>query len=167
MKGATLEKSETKKQELKKKRDFHLPFANLKREMNRLFDEFFHGDEQTFQAWPAFETDFQAKVDVTDNNGELVVTAELPGVKLEDIDVTVNSSFLRIEGEKREEKEEKEKGKYRLERSYGSFMRQIPLPCEVEKDQVHASYKDGVLRISLPKSKASIEDEKKVEVRKG
>ena len=166
MKGATLEKKETKKHELRKRPESHLPFANLRREMNRLFDEFFHKEESISHWWPELEADIQTKVDITDKDLELIICAELPGVRLEDIDLTVNSNFLTLKGEKLEETEHDQKGKYRLERCYGSFMRQIPLPCEVQKDKVEASFRDGVLRVVLPKTRACIEDDCKVKIRK-
>ncbi|MBZ0188724.1 MAG: Hsp20/alpha crystallin family protein [Candidatus Obscuribacterales bacterium] len=163
----TLERApSTKKSTELRKRDFHLPFSNLRREMNRLFDDFFHADESWNPKWPQFEADFQAHVDIRDNDDEIVVNAELPGVKLEDVEVTVNSDYLRIHGEKKEEKEKKEKGQYRLERSYGSFTRQLPLPCEIETEQVEATFKDGVLRIVLPKCKESLQTQRQVTVRK-
>lgn len=106
-------------------------------------------------------------MDIRDNDDELIVTAELPGDKLEDIDLTVSPDSLLIQGEKREEQESKEKGQYRLERLYGSFTRQLPLPCEIEQDKVEASFKDGVLKVTMPKSKESMDKNQKVQVKKG
>lgn len=168
MKGAILEnKKDTNKRSEIRKRDFHLPFSNLRNEMNRLFDDFFHGKETNYSLWNEMETEVCAKVDVKDNDDEIIVIAELPGVKLEDIELTVGTDYLRIEGEKKEEREEKEKGQYRLERSFGAFMRQIPLPVDVEKDNASASFKNGVLRIVLPKNREMLREARKVEIRKG
>ncbi|MGD9682390.1 MAG: Hsp20/alpha crystallin family protein [Candidatus Obscuribacterales bacterium] len=170
MKGATLEKqSDSKNKSELRKRNLPFPLSDLRGEMIRLFDEFVHIPSQTprYKVWTELESDFHARVDMKDNDGEIVVTVELPGVKLEDIDITVNTDYLRIEGEKKEEKEEKEKGQYRLERSYGSFIRQLPLPCEIEREKVEASFSDGVLRIVLPKSKSCLMEERKVSVKKG
>jgi HSP20 family protein len=85
----------------------------------------------------------------------------------DNIDVSVADDRITIRGEKREEEERKERGYYRLERSYGSFQRSFYLPCEVEADRVDASFKDGVLTVKLPKSAAARERIMKIPVRTG
>jgi HSP20 family protein len=141
---------------------------SLQHEVNRLFDEFKHGFGMVRPTkWFEPMSQFHARVDIKDTAKELLVTAELPGVEMSDIEVTVTSQGLSIQGEKRAEKEEKEKGFYRMERSYGSFYRLLPLPCEVERENVKASFKDGVLSITLPKSKESLKDQHKIEVKAG
>jgi HSP20 family protein len=144
------------------------PLHSLQHEMNRLFDEFKHGFGFT-QPGRWFEplSSYHAKVDVKDTEKEIVVTAELPGVDMKDIEVTTNGNSTSIKGEKRSEKEEKEKGYYKMERSYGSFYRLIPLSCEVEPENINASYKDGVLKVVLPKSKESLKTQRKIEVKNG
>ncbi len=140
---------------------------SLHNEMNRLFEDF--GARMHFPdtKWREPMTPFQAKIDVKDNANEVLVTAELPGVDMQNIDVTVRNDGLAISGEKKEEKEEKEKGYYRMERSYGSFYRLIPFPCQIDRDGVVASYKDGVLKITMPKSKDLLKKEMKVDVKAG
>jgi HSP20 family protein len=91
-------------------------------------------------------------VDVFEKEDKFVVKAELPGMKEEDIDVSVVGDTLTIKGEKKTETEVKEEDYYRCERSYGSFFRSIPLPATVEADKIEASYGDGVLEVSLPKA---------------
>lgn len=91
-------------------------------------------------------------IDVYEENDSVVVKAELPGMKKEDIEVNLAAENLTIKGEKKEDKEVKEDNYYRRERSYGSFLRTVALPCEVKSDEIKASFKDGVLDIRLPKT---------------
>ena len=90
--------------------------------------------------------------------------AELPGIDPKDIDISLNEGVLTIKGEKRQEREEKEEGYHLVERSYGSFTRSIRLPREVQSDKINASYKNGVLRITLPKSEEAKKKEIKIKV---
>jgi HSP20 family protein len=127
-------------------------FTALQSEMSRLFDSFFEG----FETGPFSKTAFGTlaatpKVDVSESQDSVHVTAELPGMKEEDIEVTLSDGNLLIQGEKRAEKEAKEKNYHRIERSYGSFHRSIPLPAEVDDKKVEASFQNGVLSIVLPK----------------
>lgn len=142
------------------------PFLLLQRDMNQLFEDFAHG----FEMWrPRFAKsrfgDFHITVDLKDNEKELVVTAEVPGVDGKEIELTVSSDSLTISGEKKEEKEETDKGYYRSERNYGMFRRILPLPCEVDKDSVKATFKNGVLKVVMPKCKESMKDIKKVDIK--
>jgi HSP20 family protein len=91
-------------------------------------------------------------VDVYEEKDSVVVKAELPGMKKEDIEVTLAGDTLTIKGEKKDDKEIKEDDYYRRERSYGSFLRSVALPSEVKGDQIKANFKDGVLEIRLPKT---------------
>jgi HSP20 family protein len=88
--------------------------------------------------------------DVYRTNGNLIVKADLPGLKKDDVEVRVENGFLIVKGERREEREEKEKEYYRSECSYGSFYRRIPLPAEVDPDQISAKVHDGVLEVTVP-----------------
>jgi len=91
-------------------------------------------------------------VDVKESDKEFIIRAELPGVEEKDIDVTVTNDAVTIKGEKKEEKEDKGKNYYYMERSYGSFNRVIPLSAETEAGKAEASFKNGVLNITVPKS---------------
>jgi HSP20 family protein len=91
-------------------------------------------------------------VDVFEKDDKFVVKAELPGMKEEDVDVSVVGDTLSIKGEKKTETEVKEEDYYRSERTYGSFYRSIPLPSTVDVDKIEASFEDGVLEVTLPKS---------------
>jgi HSP20 family protein len=94
-------------------------------------------------------------LDVYEEKDSVVVKAELPGMKKEDVEVNLAGEILTIKGEKKEDKEVKEDNYYRRERSYGSFLRSVGLPCEVKSDEIKASFKDGVLEIRLPKTEES------------
>ena len=91
-------------------------------------------------------------LDVFEEKDSVVVKAELPGMKKEDVEVNLSGEHLTIKGEKKEDKEVKEDDYYRRERSYGSFLRTVALPCEVKSDEIKASFKDGVLEIRMPKT---------------
>ena len=140
------------------------PFSLFRHEMNRLFDNFFRGfDIEPFEKrLGAFYPD----IDVTETDKEIKVSAELPGMDNKDIDVSLTKDSLTIKGEKKEEKEEKKKKDYyRMERSYGSFSRTIPLPVEIDTEKAKAQFKKGVLTITLPKTAKAIKETKKIQVK--
>jgi HSP20 family protein len=139
------------------------PFALLRQDMDTMFDDFFRGFDIE-PVWSRRLGSFSPRVDVTETDKELRVSAELPGIDEKDIDVTLNKDSLTIKGEKKEEKEDKQKDYYRMERSYGSFSRTIPLPLEVETEKVTATYKKGILKIKIPKSAKALEGKKKIAV---
>jgi HSP20 family protein len=104
------------------------------------------------------------RTDVYEKDGNLVVKAELPGVKKEDIEVVLGDGDLVIHGERQAEQEVKEEHYYRMERSYGSFHRRIPLGFEVKPEQVEAKCSDGVLEISMPKPAETTPQAQKIKV---
>jgi len=121
--------------------------AELTKSVNDLFEGFFKRWDWPLvgqRAWPV--------VDVLDEDDAVVVRAEVPGCKPEDIDISIRGDVLTITGEKKQTKEVQEKGYYHAESAYGSFRRDIYLPTEVEADKVDATCKDGVLTIRLPKA---------------
>jgi HSP20 family protein len=126
------------------------PFTAMRREMDRLFDDM----TKSFSlARPAMGMGVMApRVDVKETEQAVEVQAELPGVEEKDVELQLADNVLTIRGEKKQAREEKEKGYYLMERSYGAFMRQIPMPVEVDEDKVEARFEKGVLRIVLPKS---------------
>ncbi len=133
------------------------PFAEIeriRREFDRLFEELLPREEG--------ERMFAPAVDVYETDQEVVVKAELPGVKKEDVEVVVRDNSLHIRGEKKEEKEEKTETYHRVERVYGRFERVIPLPTDVKVESAKAEFKDGVLEIRIPKAESS--KEKKIEI---
>ena len=133
--------------------------TRLQREMSRLFDDNFRtparGGDNGGSAVPG-RTVWAPVVDVREDENEILVHAELPGVKLDDIDIEVTGDTLTLRGERKiEEKTEDSKHKYvRVERAYGSFQRTFTLGVPIQSDQVRAEFKDGVLTIRLPKSEA-------------
>jgi HSP20 family protein len=149
------------------RRDWEYPFASFQREMNRLFDNFFGG--LSLSPWAPLERGmaqtFTPRVDVSETDKEIRVSVELPGMEEKNIDVSLTKDTLTIKGEKKEETEDKGKDYYRMERSYGSFTRSIPLPVEVDTDKVEATFKKGVLDITLPKTAKAIEKTKKIAVK--
>ncbi len=145
------------------KREESNPFALLRREMDDLFDNFFQGFEM--EPFGGRLGAFSPDIDVVENEREIKVKAELPGMDEKDIDVSVNEDALIIRGEKKEEQEDKGKDYYRMERSYGSFTRTIPLPAEVETDKVEAKFRKGVLTVVLPKTAKAVEGTKKIAVK--
>jgi HSP20 family protein len=96
--------------------------------------------------------DWMPTVDISESEGEYLIKAELPEVRKEDVKVTVENGVLTLQGERRQEKEDKGKRFHRVERSYGSFVRSFSLPESVDEGAVKADYKDGVLNLHLPKS---------------
>ncbi len=147
------------------------PFTDLtrwERDMDRMMDEFF--GRRTRPWWPSrwfgseeFEVTAPA-VDVFEDKGEIVVKAEIPGMDKDNIEVNLADSTLTIKGEKKKEEEVKKENYYRSERSYGSFVRTLPLPAEVKADKVKASFKNGVLEVRLPKTEEAKAKEVKVKV---
>lgn len=142
-------------------------FQNLHSDINRLFDELSHGFGSLRPDWHDAFSGLKIKVDIKSTANDIVVTAEVPGVEMEDLDIVATPNYVSISGEKRAEKEEKEKGLYRLEREYGYFRRVVPLPCEIEKEKADAVFKNGVLTLTMPKTKGALEEEHKVTVKAG
>lgn len=139
------------------------PFYALQRDINSVFENFFR-DFDLMPFGRSFEG-FTPKVDVLETEKEIKITAELPGMDEKDIDVSVNKDTVTIKGEKKTEKEDKGKDYYRMERSYGSFCRTIPLPIEVNIDKAEAKFSKGVLTIVLPKTEAAIKETKKIAIK--
>jgi HSP20 family protein len=142
------------------------PFALLRKEMDSLFENFWRGFETEPIAGGRLGS-FAPKVDIIEGEKALTVTAELPGMDEKDIDVSLTRDSLTIRGEKKEEKEEKTKDYYRMERSFGSFARTIPLPVEIDTEKVEAQFKKGILTVSLPKTEKALTETKKIEVKTG
>ncbi len=96
--------------------------------------------------------DWIPAVDISESESEYLIKAELPGVKKEDIKVTLQEGVLTIQGERKQEKEEKGRKYHRIERSYGTFMRSFTLPDSVDDSKVSAEFRDGLLSLHVPKS---------------
>src|SRR5215470_17323971 len=127
------------------------PFRDLsllQDRMNRLFDDAGRGwraDE------PAATTTWSPAVDIYETENEIMVQAELPGVDRKDIVLNLDNNVLTLKGDRRFEKETKQENYHRIERSYGSFSRAFSIPAIVDEEKIRADYKDGILKIALPK----------------
>ena len=136
-------------------------FERVRRQMDRLWDSFLEGG---LRRRGEGEVEWLPSLDVAETKNELVVKAEVPGMDPKDIDISLSDGVLTIRGEKRQEKEEKEADYHLVERSYGSFTRSVQLPREVQSDKISASYKNGILKIALPKSEEARKKEIKIKV---
>jgi HSP20 family protein len=150
-------------------------WRSLRTERDRMFDRFAGGWgmpslRRMFDAEPAlrYESTFTVPspaVDITEDDGNYKVTAELPGMTEKEIEVVVSGDMLTLKGEKMEEKEQKEKNFYLSERSYGSFQRSFCVPEGVDRNKIAADFSKGVLTISMPKTAKAVEQQKKIEVK--
>jgi HSP20 family protein len=124
------------------------PFMSLQRQIDRLFDDFTRG-------FPVFSGggagEMLPSVDVTETDKQIEITAELPGLEEKDVQVNFADNVLTIRGEKKAEKEEKDKTYRLVERSYGSFVRSLELPDGVDANTIKASIDKGVLKVTVPK----------------
>jgi len=137
------------------------PFMTLHREMNRLFDDVFRGFDVTpfggagwMPNWP--------NVEVVETSADVKISAELPGLDEKDVEVFMSDGSLVLRGEKKSEIEDKERAF--SERSYGRFERRIPLGWEVEEDKVNASFRNGVLTVTLPRSSKASAQVKRIAI---
>ncbi len=133
------------------------PFYPLRNEFEKSFFDFFNPVLRTKEGY------IEPAVDVVEQDENIVVKAQVPGIPKENIVIEVNGDQLTIKGEHRQEKEEKKENFYRQEIQYGSFYRIIDLPSEVEKNNAAASLKNGVLEVTLKKSKVA--SPKKIEIK--
>jgi HSP20 family protein len=123
---------------------FGREFSSLANRLNQAFDF----ERESFSNWCP-------PVDIYEDRDEVVLKAELPGMKKEDIDVRVENNVLTLNGQRKQEKEAKEDGYFRSERSYGTFSRSFTLPTTVDVKKISASYKDGILTVQLPRLEES------------
>jgi len=153
----------------------HFPDAwqSFRSEMDRLFDRFgtgfgFPSLRRMSDVEPAWRSSFSFSmpaIDMSETEKAYKISAELPGIDAKDIDVSVTGDMLVIKGEKRQEKEKKDKSYHFSERAYGSFQRAFDLPASVDRDKVAADFSQGVLTITLPKTAEAQRPAKKSEVR--
>lgn len=125
----------------------------------RFFGRFF--DEFGLPAM-ADEKHWLPTVDVSETDDHVIVRAEIPGMEKNDISITMSDGLLTIQGEKKQEKEEEKENYHFVERRYGSFSRSLRVPSGVDADKIEASYKDGVLKVAIPKSES--EKSRKIEI---
>src|SRR5256885_10878365 len=141
------------------------PLSSLHQEMDRVFDDFF-GDWSLAPFRGLEAGTFVPRVELKEDDKQIQVTAELPGVDEKDVRVSAADDVLIIEGEKKSETEEKEKGFYRSERYYGSFRRELALPSGIDMDKADASFKNGILKLTLPKTEQAQKTAKSIPIKK-
>ena len=126
------------------------PMRDLE-EFERRFEDIFGSSWPTL--WPGLREGkgWMPSIDVYEKDNKVILKAELPGMKEEDIDVSVDGDMLNIKGEKNTESEVKEENYYQRESSYGSFFRSIPIPSSIDASKISADYEDGVLQVTMPK----------------
>jgi len=134
----------------KRKRKNHS--NEFRREIDNLYDRFF---EPNFlpSSYMFGEGKWDPTLDISEGRKDITVKAEIPGIEAKDFDISIDGRLLTIKGEKKQKQKEEEETYYRVERSYGYFNRTIQLPAEVNPDKVDATYKRGILKIKLRKSK--------------
>jgi len=135
--------------------------SQLRREMNRLFEEGLEG----LELGPVSLKEWSPRLDMVETKDEMIVRVDLPGVKQSDIDVSVSDGNLVIRGERKEEKETKEENYHKRERTYGAFSRSIPLPTGVKAEQIKATYRDGVLEARFPRPEEAKPKQVKIEAK--
>ena len=125
----------------------------LQDRMNRLFDDSMRGIRPEENALSSGI--WSPPVDIYETEGDVILKAELPEVNQKDIDIQVENNTLTLKGERRFEKETKKENFHRIERAYGTFTRSFTLPNAIDQEKIHADYKDGVLKITMPKRPGS------------
>lgn len=143
------------------------PVAVLQREMNQVFEGFWNRFGKSFGDldWPWGHAEARSDVVQTDNGIEISV--ELPGMSMEDVEVTVTDDLLTVKGEKKIERQEEKKGYYLSERSYGAIWRTIPLPPGTDGSKAEATFRNGVLTVRLPQTPEAQARVKHIEVKAG
>lgn len=136
------------------------PFAALQRQVSRGFDDMLAGLPETVATAPL-------RLDVKEDEQAFHVTAELPGLSEKEVDVTFQDGMLTIRGEKKVERDEKNDTWHIIERSSGSFLRQLSMPANIEDDKIDAKFEKGVLNVTLPKMADDKAAAKKIEVKAG
>ena len=142
-------------------------FYDMQSEMNRMFDEVFgslarRGGRQQGED----PTHWAPALDVLQEDGDIVVRAELPGVKLEDVDITLQNGVLTISGERRAEEQREGSGYYVRERRYGSFRRSMTLPQDVDESKISARFDGGVLEVRVSGA-AAVQEPRRIQIESG
>jgi HSP20 family protein len=135
------------------------PFAALQHEIDRLFSDF-------GKSWPTFgASDLTPRMDVTERENEVEISAELPGMEQKDVEITLSDDVLTIRGEKKAEKEEKAENRHIVERSYGLVSRSVQLPSGIKPEDIQATMANGVLKITLPKPALAEQEPKRIDIK--
>ncbi len=149
--------------------------STLRDEMDRVFERLVRGfsgvpsirralDWEPEFRWTSMLDVQVPAVDITETDRAYRIIAELPGMKKENVEISVAQGLLTIKGEKKEEREEKDKGYYLSERRFGTFQRVLQLPSQADSDRIEASFENGVLTIAVPKTAEALKSEKKIAI---
>ena len=138
-------------------------FYDMQGEMNRRFDEMFGSLARGSRRQLNGNTDWVPAVDVATKDGDIVVRAELPGMKQEDVDITFHNGVLTISGVRKAEEEKEGAGYYVRERRYGSFRRSLALPEGTDESKIHARYENGVLEVTV-EGAAAVQEPKRIQI---
>ncbi|MCD6162388.1 MAG: Hsp20/alpha crystallin family protein [candidate division Zixibacteria bacterium] len=130
---------------VKREPKYNWGVMNLRNEIDRMFRSFYEDSESSDSHW-------MPSVDIIDEKDKLLLTAEIPGVEKKDVKINLQNNVLSIEGEKKQEHEEKDDDYYRSERFYGKFCRSFTLSSDVDSDNIQADFDNGVLTVTMPKS---------------
>jgi len=142
------------------RRGFYDPVS----EMNRVFDNMLGGLVRRSGGQQRAEvTEWAPAIDVVTEDGDLVIKAELPGVKQEDVDITLQDNVLTVSGQRKAEQEEERGGYYVRERRYGSFSRSLTVPEGVDESKIHARYENGVLEVTV-EGAAQVQEPKRIQI---
>lgn len=141
-----------------------MPILRSRNLFNLPESKFFNGLWDDFPLKDFFKEDneFLPSIDVSETDNEIIVKAEVPGINKDDLEITLSDGLLTIKGEKKSDHEEKKENYHLIESRYGSFSRSVRVPLDLKKDDIDAKYKDGVLKVVLPKSESNVP--KKIEV---
>lgn len=140
-------------------------FRDVRSEMEQMFDEMFNLARRPRQNREQI-AEWAPAMDVLSQNGDLIVKAELPGMKQEDVDITIQNGVLTISGEHKAEQEEERGGYYMRERRRGSFRRSLTLPEDVDESKVHARFQSGVLEVTI-EGAAAVKEPKRIAIERG
>lgn len=147
------------------------PFSQIRQEIDRIFESAFSGfgfPSIGFgrELTPMAQSDWlRPTLDIGASDKDYTISVELPGVDEKDVQLELTNDSLKIKGEKKQQKEEKEKNYYRMERSYGSFQRVLSLPEDVDKDNIKAVYKNGIMNITIPRKAAPKSEIRQIEIK--
>lgn len=134
-------------------------------DFDRIFDNFFRNAMTNMAAPASGAGDMAVRLDISETDKAYIVSADLPGLEEEHIDVSVEDGLLTISGEKQQENEEEGKTFHRIERSYGSFKRTLQLPSDANEDKIKAHMKKGVLELEIPKTKEAQKQAKRIAIK--
>lgn len=141
-------------------------FSDFQKSMSRFMRDFFEEEQELLPVATLSESSaFVPRLDLQETDEKITLSAELPGMSEKDIEVSMDKDYLTIKGEKKEEKESKNGGRYFSERRFGSFERVIHLPTSADKEKVSAKFDKGVLTVEVPKNPEAKKDVKKIPIK--